>query len=125
MCCNTEVGSGSNWDIVISPSIVKILNDDLDSCDSLETKNIKLFISNEMRVDTLIDFIKTFTFRVNGGRAIGFSEFNGDDNYKPKLNKCLEITNIIESGDTSNKLFNNIEYLVNELNQIGFNIELY
>ena len=123
--CNTEVGSGSNWDIVISPSIVKILNDDLDSCNSLETKNIKLFISNEMRVDTLIDFIKTFTFRVNGGRAIGFSEFNGDDNYKPKLNKCLEITNILESNDTSNKLFNNIEYLVNELNQIGFNIELY
>ena len=123
--CNTDVGSGSNWDIVISPSIVKILNDDLDSCNSLETKNIKLFISNKMRVDTLIDFAKTFTFRANGKRAIGFSEFNGDDNYKPKLNKCLEITNIIESNDTSHRLFNDIWYLVEELNQIGFNIELY
>lgn len=125
LCCNTEVGSGSNWDIVISPSIVKILNDDLDSCDSLETKNIKLFISNEIGVDTLIDFIKTFTFRIDGGRAIGFSEFNGDDRYKSKFDKCLEITDIIESNDTSNKLFNGIEYLVSELNQIGFNIELY
>ncbi len=125
LCCNTEVGSGSNWDIVISPSIVKILNDDLDSCDSLETKKIKLFISNEMGVDTLIDFIKTFTFRVDGRRAIGFSEFNGDDKYKSKLNKCLEITDIIETNDTSNRLFNDIGYLVSELNQIGFNIELY
>lgn len=125
LCCNIEFGSGSNWDIVISPSIVKILNDDLDSCDSLETKNIKLFISNEIGVDTLIDFIKTFTFRIDGGRAIGFSEFNGDDRYKSKFDKCLEITDIIESNDTSNKLFNGIEYLVSELNQIGFNIELY
>lgn len=78
-----------------------------------------------MRVDILIDFVKTFDFRVDEGRAIGFSEFNGDDNYKSKLNKCLEITNIIETNDTSNKLFNDIEYLVSELNQIGFNIELY
>lgn len=80
-----------------------------------------------MRVDTLLDFVKTFTFRTDfdGRSAIGFSEFNGDDKYKSKLNKCLEITDIIESNDTSNKLFNDIEYLVSELNQIGFNIELY
>ena len=125
LCCNIEFGGKGNWNMVISPSIVKILNDYLDSCDSLETKNIKLFISNKMRVDTLIDFAKTFTFRANGERAIGFSEFNGDDNYKSKLNKCLEITNIIEYNDTSHILFNDIEYLVDELNQIGFNIELY
>lgn len=126
ICCNTELNYRGDWSIVISPSIVRILNDNFDSCDSLETRNIKLFISNKMRVDTLIDFAKTFTFRTDfGGRAIGFSEFNGDDNYKPKLNKCLEITNIMESGDTSNKLFNDIEYLVENLNQIGFNIELY
>lgn len=77
-----------------------------------------------MRIDTLIDFIKTFTFRVDDGRAIGFSEFN-DDKHKLKFDKCLEITDIIEANDTSNKLFNDIEYLVSELNQIGFNIELY
>lgn len=116
---------GGNWNIVVSPSIVKILNDNLDGCDSLETRNIKLFISHKMRVDTLIDFAKTFTFRADDRRAIGFSEFNGDANYKSKLNKCLEITDIIETNNTSNRLFNDIEYLVSELNQIGFNIELY
>ena len=127
LCCNDEFGYRGNWNIVISPSLVKILNENLDSCDSLETRNIKLFISNKMRVDTLLDFVKTFTFRTDfdGRSAIGFSEFNGDDKYKSKLNKCLEITDIIESNDTSNKLFNDIEYLVSELNQIGFNIELY
>lgn len=127
LCCNIEFGYRGNWNIVISPSLVKILNENLDSCDSLETRNIKLFISNKMRVDTLLDFVKTFTFRTDfdGRSAIGFSEFNGDDNYKPKLNKCLEITNIIESNDTSHRLFNDIEYLVDNLNQIGFNIELY
>ena len=77
-----------------------------------------------MRTDTLIDFIKTFTFRVDGGKAIGFPEFN-DDKHKSKIDKCLEITNIIESNDTSHRLFNDIGYLVEELNQIGFNIELY
>lgn len=127
LCCNIEFGYRGNWNIVISPSLVKMLNENLDSCDSLETRNIKLFISNKMRVDNLLDFVKTFTFRTDfdGRSAIGFSEFNGDDNYKPKLNKCLEITNIIESNDTSHRLFNDIEYLVSELNQIGFNIELY
>ena len=127
LCCNDEFGYRGNWNIVISPSLVKILNENLDSCDSLETRNMKLFISNKMRVDTLLDFVKTFTFRADfdGRSAIGFSEFNGDDNYKPKLNKCLEITNIIESDDTSHRLFNDIWYLVEELNQIGFNIELY
>ena len=127
LCCNDEFGYRGNWNIVISPSLVKILNENLDSCDSLETRNMKLFISNKMRVDTLLDFVKTFTFRTDfdGRSAIGFSEFNGDDNYKPKLNKCLEITNIIESNDTSHRLFNDIWYLVEELNQIGFNIELY
>lgn len=120
-----SLDTGGNWNIVISPSLVKILNENLDSCDSLETRNIKLFISNEMSTYTLIDFVKTFTFRVDDGRAIGFSEFNGDDRYKSKINKCLEITDIIETNDTSNKLFNGIEYLVSELNQIGFNIELY
>lgn len=125
LCCNDEFGDRGNWSIVISPSIVKILNDNLDGCDSLETRNIKLFISNKIGADTLIDFAKTFTFRTDDRRAIGFSEFNGDDNYKSKLNKYLEITNIIESNDTSDKLFNDIEYLVSELNQIGFNIELY
>lgn len=125
LCCSCMVDSKNNWNIVVSPSVVKILNELFVDYYSLETKNIKLFISNKMRVDTLIDFAKTFTFRVNGGRAIGFSEFNGDDNYKLRLNKCLEITNIIESNDTSHRLFNDIWYLVDELNQIGFNIELY
>lgn len=45
--------------------------------------------------------------------------------YKPKISKCIEITDILDSNDTSNKLFNDIGYLVSELNQIGFNIELY
>lgn len=124
MCCNTELSNGDNWNIVISPSVVKILNDGFDGFDSFETKSIRLFISHKMSVDALIDFIKTFTFRVDDGRAIGFPEFS-DDKHKLKFDKCLEITGILESGDTSNKLFNNIEYLVNELNQIGFNIELY
>ena len=54
-----------------------------------------------------------------------FSEFNENDMYKPKISKCIEITDILDSNDTSNKLFNDIGYLVSELNQIGFNIELY
>lgn len=124
-CCSCMVDSKNNWNIVVSPSVVRILNELFVYCYSLETKNIKLFISNKMRVDTLLDFVKTFTFMANGERAIGFSEFNGDDNYKLKLNKCIEITNIIESNDTSHRLFNDIWYLVDELNQIGFNIELY
>ena len=125
MCCNTELSNGSDWNIVISPSIVKILNDGFDGFDSFETKNIRLFISRKMRTDTLIYFVKTFTFRVDDDdRAIGFPEFN-DDKHKLKVDKCLEITNILESNDTSSKLFNDIEYLVDELNQIGFNIELY
>lgn len=124
MCCSTELSNGSDWNIVISPSIVKILNDGFDGFDSFETKNIRLFISRKMRTDTLIDFVKTFTFRVDGGRAIGFPEFD-DDKHKLKLDKCLEITSILESNDNSNKLFNDIEYLVENLNRIGFNIELY
>lgn len=124
LCSNDELGSRNNWNIVVSPSVVKILNDEFDCFDSFETKSIRLFISHKMSIDALIDFIKTFTFRIDDGRAIGFPEFN-DDKHKLKFDKCLEITNIIESNDTSNKLFNNIEYLVNELNQIGFNIELY
>ena len=123
ICSTIDFGSRSGWNIVISPSVIKILNDDLDDF-SFETKNIRLFISLKMRTDTLIDFIKTFTFRVDGGRAIGFPEFN-DGKHKSKIDKCSEITNILESGDTSNKLFNDIWYLVEELNQIGFNIELY
>ena len=124
MCCSTELSNGSDWNIVISPSVVKILNDGFDGFDSFETKNIRLFISHKMRTDTLIDFVKTFTFRIDDGRAIGFPEFN-DDKHKLKFDKCLEITDILESNDTSNKMFNDIEYLVDELNQIGFNIELY
>lgn len=124
MCCSTELSNGSDWNIVISPSIVKILNDGFDGFDSFETKNIRLFISRKMRTDTLIYFVKTFTFRVDDDRAIGFPEFN-DDKHKLKVDKCLEITNILESNDTSNKLFNDIAYLVDNLNQIGFNIELY
>lgn len=124
MCRNTELSNGSDWNIVISPSIVKILNDGFDGFDSFETKNIRLFISRKMRTDTLIDFVKTFTFRIDDGRAIGFPEFD-DDKHKLKLDKCLEITSILESNDNSNKLFNDIDYLVDNLNQIGFNIELY
>lgn len=124
MCCSTELSNGSDWNIVISPSVVKILNDGFDGFDSFETKNIRLFISHKMMTDTLIDFVKTFTFRIDDGRAIGFPEFN-DDKHKLKFDKCLEITDILESNDTSNKMFNDIEYLVDELNQIGFNIELY
>lgn len=124
-CCSCMVDSKNNWNIVVSPSVVKILNELFADYYSLETKNIKLFISHKMRVDTLIDFAKTFTFRANGERAIGFSEFNENDMYKPKISKCIEITDILDSNDTSNKLFNDIGYLVSELNQIGFNIELY
>ena len=127
MCSNQLVGRRNNWTIVVSPSVVKILTEKFVDYYSLETKNIKLFISNKMRIDTLIDFIKTFTFRVYAEHreAIGFSEFNENDMYKPKISKCIEITDILDSNDTSNKLFNDIGYLVSELNQIGFNIELY
>ena len=125
MCSDSMIGSRNNWNIVISPSVVKILNELFGDHESLETKNIKLFISHKMKVDILINFVKTFTFRFDDRIAIGFSEFNEDDKYESKLNKCLGITGILESNDTSNRLFNDIEYLVEKLNQIGFNIELY
>lgn len=124
ICSTIDFGSRSGWNIVISPSVVKILNDDLDDF-SFETKNIRLFISRKMRIDTLINFVRNITFMVDDRRAIGFSEFNGDDKCKSKLSNCLEITGILESNDTSNRLFNDIDYLVEELNKIGFNIELY
>ena len=127
MCSNQLVGRRNNWTIVVSPSVVKILTEQFVDYYSLETKNIKLFISSRIGLDNLIDFVKTFTFRVYAEHreAIGFSEFNENDMYKPKISKCIEITDILDSNDTSNKLFNDIGYLVSELNQIGFNIELY
>ena len=127
LCSNRVIGRRNNWNIVLSPSVVKILTDQFVDYYSLETKNIKLFISHKMRVDTLIDFVKNFTFKVyvEHREAIGFSEFNENDMYKPKISKCFEVTDILEANDTSNKLFNDIDYLVEELNQIGFNIELY
>lgn len=127
MSSNCLKGRGKNFSIVISPNVIKILLELFVDHDTLETRNIKLFISCKMKTDTLIDFVKNFIFTiwVDKRIAIGFSEFNDNDEYKPKIDKCLEITSILESNDTSNKLFNDIEYLVDNLNQIGFNIELY
>ena len=76
-----------------------------------------------MHIGVILDFAKSVRFRGYKDRCIiGFGEFK---EYKAKYRKCCEITDILDSSDTSHRLFNNIEYLVSELNQIGFNIELY
>lgn len=118
-----------DYSLVISPSIIKIISGNLDGESTLVSRNVKLYISREMNISTIIDFVKSIYFWVDKRRIIGFWDFKSYRNYskesKELYDKCIEITDIIDSNDTSHRLFNDIEYLVEELNKIRFNIELY
>lgn len=120
---------GSGWSLVIHPDIVKI-----DYCaedfDSHKENNVKFYISRKINLDTFMDFVKSVNFsskEKKGSRIIGFCDYGKykDSKYKDEYLKCLELTKRINSNDTSDKLLNDIDYLVIKLNEIGFNIELY
>jgi len=117
---------GSDWSLVIHPDIVKIIYCS-EAFDSHKENNVKFYISRKINFDTFMDFVKSVNFSNDenkGSRIIGFYGYK-DDEYKDEYLKCLELTKRINSNDTSDKLLNDIDYLVIKLNEIGFNIELY
>lgn len=124
-----DYGATDGCSLVLNPNITKIVNDCFfyysAYLGSLETSNIKLFISRRMQIGVILDFVKSVRFKgYKDSCVIGFGEFR-DYSKKARYRKCCEITDILDSNDTSHRLFNDIEYLVSELNQIGFNIEIY
>ena len=90
-----------------------------------EEDDFKMFISRKTDINTIIDLAHCLTFNYCGDEFIGFECFCDRMYYPGKLDKCKEITERLNSRDTSDKLFTDIDYLVKNLNEIGFNIELY
>lgn len=90
-----------------------------------EEDGFKIFISRKTDINTIIDLAYCLTFNYCGDMFIGFECFCDRDDYPGKLDKCKEITERLNSRDTSDRLYTDIDYLVKNLNEIGFNIELY
>ena len=84
-----------------------------------------MFISRKVDINIIVNLAYWVTFDSCGDEFIGFECFLDEDEYPGKLDKCKEITERLNSGDNSDRLFSDVDYLVKNLNEIGFNIELY
>ena len=119
-----DTDSDETINLVINPNI-KAVNILKYGCYSFSDCEFKTFISRKVDINFIFNLASWVTFDCCGEEFIGFVCFLEEDEYPGKLDKCKEITERLNSRDTSDKLFTDIDYLVKNLNEIGFNIELY
>lgn len=118
-CDAPVVGNGA---VVINPN-VKVLIDNSDDSYTYKNKNT-IIISRSIDMDVFINYVRCFEF--DNDRTIGFGCYSFvEDDYPGMLEKCKELSKIIHSNDRTHRIFNDIDYFVSMLNEIGFNIELY
>lgn len=118
-CDVPVVGNGA---VVINPN-VKVLIDNSDDSYTYKNKNT-IIISRSIDMDVFINYVRCFEF--DNDRTIGFGCYSFvEDDYPGMLEKCKELSKIIHSNDRTHRIFNDIDYFVSRLNEIGFNIELY
>ena len=118
-CDVPVVGNGA---VVINPN-VKVLIDNSDDSYTYKNKNT-IIISRSIDMDVFINYVRCFEF--DNDRTIGFGCYSFvEDDYPGMLEKCKELSKIIHSNDRAHRIFNDIDYFVDRLNEIGFNIELY
>lgn len=123
MSTTYEMDIIGNVTVVVNPN-VKVLIDNSSNFDTYKDENIKIIISRSIDMDVFIDYIKCFD--IEGDNVIGFECFSfSEDKYLGMLEKCRELSKIIYSNDRTHRIFNDIDYFVDRLNEIGFNIELY
>ena len=109
--------------VVINPN-VKVLIDNSCSFYTYKKENVKIIISRSIDMDVFINYVRCFEFDNDG--TIGFECFSySKDDYPGMLEKCKELSEIIHSNDRTHRIFSDIDYFVERLNKIGFNIELY
>lgn len=118
-----DMGIVGNVDIVINPNI-RVLIDNSDKFNTYKNKNIKVVISRNIDMNVFIDYLRCFD--IVDDKVIGFECFDDlEDKYPGMLEKCEELSEIIYSNNRTHRIFNDIDYFVDRLNEIGFNIELY
>lgn len=109
--------------VVINPN-VRVLIDNSCSFYTYKKENVKIIISRSIDMDVFINYVRCFEFDNDG--TIGFECFSfSEGDYPGMLEKCKELSKIIHSNDRTHRIFNDIDYFVERLNEIGFNIELY
>ena len=118
-----DVPINGNATVVVNPN-VKVLIDNSGSSYTYEKQNIKIIISRSIDMDVFIDYLRCFA--IEDDKVIGFECFDDlEDKYPGMLEKCRELSEIIYSNGRTHRIFNDIDYFVDRLNEIGFNIELY
>lgn len=118
-----DVSINGNATVVVNPN-VKVLIDNSGSSYTYEKQNIKIIISRSIDIDVFIDYLRCFA--IEDDKVIGFDCFDdSEDKYPGMLEKCEELSEIIYSNGRTHRIFNDIDYFVERLNEIGFNIELY
>lgn len=124
MDSNYDMGIYGNVTVVVNPN-VKVLIDNSSKFYTYKKENIKMIISRNIDINVFIDYIECFN-DIDSGKTIGFDCFSfSKDKYPGMLEKCRELSEIIHSNDRAHRIFNDIDYFVSRLNEIGFNIELY
>lgn len=119
--CDLDING--NATVVVNPN-VKVLIDNSGSSYTYEKQNIKIIISRSIDMDVFIDYLRCFA--IEDDKVIGFECFDDlEDKYPGMLEKCRELSEIIYSNGRTHRIFNDIDYFVERLNEIGFNIELY
>lgn len=109
--------------VVVNPN-VRVLIDNSSNFNTYKEEDIKIIISRNIDMDVFINYVRCFEFDNDG--TIGFECFSySKDDYPGMLEKCKELSEIIHSNDRTRRIFNDIDYFVERLNEIGFSIELY
>lgn len=109
--------------VVVNPN-VRVLIDNSSNFNTYKEEDIKIIISRNIDMDVFINYVRCFEF--DNDWTIGFKCFSySKDDYPGMIEKCKELSEIIHSNDRTHRIFNDIDYFVERLNKIGFNIELY
>lgn len=109
--------------VVVNPN-VRVLIDNSSNFNTYKEEDIKIIISKNIDMDVFINYIRCF--EIDNDKTIGFECFSySKDDYPGMLEKCKELSEIIHSNDRTHRIFSDIDYFVERLNEIGFNIELY
>lgn len=118
-----DVPINGNATVVVNPN-VKVLIDNSSSSYTYKKQNVEIIISRSIDMDVFIDYLRCFA--IEDDKVIGFDCFDDlGDKYPGMLEKCRELSEIIYSNGRTHRIFNDIDYFVERLNEIGFNIELY
>lgn len=123
MDSNYDTGIIGDVTVVINPNVRVIINNG-NNFYTYTKENIKTIISRSIDMDVFINYIRCF--EIDNEKTIGFECFSfSEDKYPGMLEKCKELSKIIHSNDRTHRIFNDIDYFVSRLNEMGFNIELY